>query len=39
MSYSAAMLGWAVYEYEDAFKQSGQYNHILNNINGLVIIL
>ncbi|HOM02429.1 MAG TPA: glycoside hydrolase family 9 protein [Acetivibrio sp.] len=32
MSYSAAMLGWAVYEYEDAFKQSGQYNHILNNI-------
>ncbi|RXE59088.1 glycoside hydrolase family 9 protein [Acetivibrio mesophilus] len=32
MSYSAAMLGWAVYEYEEAFKQSGQYNHILNNI-------
>lgn len=32
MSYSAAMLGWAVYEYEDAFKQSGQYNHMLNNI-------
>ncbi|MDQ2085549.1 glycoside hydrolase family 9 protein [Herbivorax sp. ANBcel31] len=32
MSYTAAMLGWAVYEYEDAFKQSGQYNHILNNI-------
>ena len=32
MSYSAAMLGWAVYEYKDAFKQSGQYNHILNNI-------
>lgn len=32
MSYSVAMLGWAVYEYKDAFKQSGQYNHILNNI-------
>mgnify|MGYP000863217752 CR=1 FL=1 len=32
MSYTAAMLGWAVYEYEDAFRQSGQYNHILNNI-------
>ena len=32
MSYTATMLGWAVYEYEDAFKQSGQYNHILNNI-------
>ncbi|MBW5449425.1 glycoside hydrolase [Cohnella sp. CFH 77786] len=32
MAASAAMLAWAVYEYEDGFKQAGQYEEILDNI-------
>jgi len=32
MAYSAAMLAWAVYEYRDAFVQTGQLDYILNNI-------
>ncbi len=32
MSYTAAMLAWAVYEYKDAFVKSGQLEHILNQI-------
>ncbi|WAM33659.1 glycoside hydrolase family 9 protein [Caldicellulosiruptor morganii] len=32
MSYSASMLGWAVYEYKDAFVKSKQLEHILNQI-------
>ncbi|MFZ5988266.1 MAG: glycoside hydrolase family 48 protein [Bacillota bacterium] len=32
MAYSAAMLGWAVYEYRDAFERSGQLDYLLDNI-------
>lgn len=32
MAYTASMLGWAVYEYKDAFTKSGQLNYILDNI-------
>jgi hypothetical protein len=32
MAYSAAQLGWAVYEYRSAFEQSGQLNVILDEI-------
>lgn len=32
MSYSAAMLGWSVYEYKDAYVKSGQLPYILDNI-------
>lgn len=32
MAYSATMLSWAVYEYKDAFKNSGQLEPILENI-------
>jgi hypothetical protein len=32
MSYAAAQLGWAVYEYRSAFEQSGQLDDILDEI-------
>lgn len=32
MSYAAAQLGWAVYEYRDAFEKSGQIDDILDEI-------
>ncbi|XID92815.1 DUF4466 family protein [Paenibacillaceae bacterium WGS1546] len=32
MAASATMLAWAVYEYEDGFKQAGQYEEILDNL-------
>ncbi len=32
MAYSASMLGWAVYEYRDAFTSSGQMVHLKNNL-------
>jgi endoglucanase len=32
MAYAAAQLGWAVYEYRDAFEQSGQLEVILDEI-------
>lgn len=32
MSYAAAQLGWAVYEYRDAFVKSGQLDDILDEI-------
>jgi hypothetical protein len=32
MAYSASMLGWAVYEYPDAFNSSGQMVHLKNNL-------
>lgn len=32
MAYSATMLSWAVHEYKDAFKNSGQFEPILENI-------
>lgn len=32
MSYAAAQLGWAVYEYRDAFEKSGQLDDILDEI-------
>src|SRR5512136_1891017 len=32
MAYSAAQLGWAVYEYRSAFEQSGQLSVILDEI-------
>ncbi|WP_010248966.1 glycoside hydrolase family 9 protein [Acetivibrio cellulolyticus] len=32
MSYAAGQLGWAVYEYRDAFKKSGQLDDILDEI-------
>jgi endoglucanase len=32
MSYAAAQLGWAVYEYRDGFKKSGQLDDILDEI-------
>lgn len=32
MAYSAAQLGWAVYEYRDAFEKAGQLNDILDEI-------
>ncbi len=32
MAYSATMLSWSVYEYKDAFKNSGQLEPILENI-------
>ena len=32
MSYSAAMLGWSIYEDYDAYKESGQLEYALSNI-------
>jgi endoglucanase len=32
MAYSATMLSWSVYEYKDAFKNSGQLEPLLENI-------
>ncbi len=32
MAYSAAMLGWSIYEYKDAFVKSGQLDYMLDNI-------
>ncbi len=32
MAYSAAVLGWGVYEYKDAYVKSGQLKYILDNI-------
>jgi hypothetical protein len=32
MAYSASMLGWAMYEYGDAFKNSGQETSLKNNL-------
>ncbi|WP_422784977.1 glycoside hydrolase family 9 protein [Ruminiclostridium sufflavum] len=32
MSYAAGQLGWAVYEYRDAFEESGQIDDILDEI-------
>lgn len=32
MSYAAGQLGWAVYEYRDAFEKSGQLDDILDEI-------
>jgi hypothetical protein len=32
MAYAAAQLGWAVYEYRDAFEKSGQLDDILDEI-------
>jgi hypothetical protein len=32
MAYSAAMLGWSMYEYGDALKDAGQYTILENNL-------
>ncbi|MDI5787525.1 glycoside hydrolase family 9 protein [Bacillus licheniformis] len=32
MAYSAAILSWSVYEYRDAYKESGQLDAALDNI-------
>lgn len=32
MAYTASMLAWSVYEYESAYKESGQYGYILKDI-------
>jgi len=32
MAYSAAILGWSVYENKEAYEKSGQLSHVLNNI-------
>ncbi|QMV43201.1 endoglucanase [Cohnella cholangitidis] len=32
MAASATMLAWSVYEYEDGYKQAGQYEEILDNL-------
>jgi len=32
MASSATMLAWSVYEYEDGYKQAGQYDAILDNL-------
>ncbi|WP_373291209.1 glycoside hydrolase family 9 protein [Paenibacillus marchantiophytorum] len=32
MASSATMLAWSVYEYEDGYKQAGQYEEILDNL-------
>jgi endoglucanase len=32
MAYTASMLGWAMYEYGDAFQNSGQTIHLKNNL-------
>jgi endoglucanase len=32
MAYSAAVLGWSVYEYKEAYEKSGQLKYILDNI-------
>lgn len=32
MAYAASMLGWSVYEFEDAYSESGQLPYILDNI-------
>nr|WP_254450627.1 glycoside hydrolase family 9 protein [Cohnella herbarum] len=32
MASTATMLAWSIYEYEDGFKQSGQYEEMLDNL-------
>jgi len=32
MSYTVSMLGWAIYEYEEAFEETGQLNFLLDEI-------
>lgn len=32
MAYTVSMLGWAIYEYEEAFEETGQLDYLLNEI-------
>jgi hypothetical protein len=39
MATSTTLLAWGVLEYEDAYKKSSQYNHLLDNLRWVMTIL